>query len=136
VPGLSGVPMTFSITADLIAAFATLTGDEHPIHTDEEFARSTPFGRTIAHGLLVLGLMSTQMNTLSELIEERTGAVTISLGYDRVRFVAPVFAGDRVTTTSRVGDIQTKELRILCEERCARESGELLATAVHILKLT
>ena len=44
------------VTAADVAAFATLTGDHHPVHTDAAWAAASPFGERIAHGLLVMSL--------------------------------------------------------------------------------
>src|SRR5947199_4845762 len=47
-----------TVTETDVVSFAGLSGDFNPIHVDHEFARNTPFGRPIAHGLLVLALGS------------------------------------------------------------------------------
>ncbi len=80
------------VTAQDIGAFAEVTRDRHPLHTDEEYCRKTPFGKTIAHGLFSLSLME---GLKSELELYQTTSVA-SLGWDKVRFRAPVFAGDTV----------------------------------------
>jgi len=51
-----GVSPTFTVTSDHIMTYADLTGDHTPIHTDEEYAKTTPFGTRVAHGLLGLSL--------------------------------------------------------------------------------
>ena len=64
--------------------------------------RRSSYGRRIAHGALLIGFMS----TTSTLMIEKSGGVgaaetPVSLGYDRIRFLAPVFIGDTVTVTYR-----------------------------------
>jgi acyl dehydratase len=85
-----------TITETDIVNFAGLSGDFNPIHIDHEFARSTPFRRPIAHGLLVLsmcsglGLYSPPMRTLA-ILELREW-----------HFREPVFIGDTVRLRSKV----------------------------------
>ena len=67
------------------------TGDFFPHHMDAEFAKTTPFGQRIAHGTMVfsigVGLTATLINP-----------VAFSYGYDRLRFIRPVFIGDTIHT--------------------------------------
>src|SRR5208282_1428028 len=78
--------------------FAGISGDFDPIHVNEEFAKTTAFGRRIAHGALVMSLCSTTASEIARRSQERGAkAVPVSLGYDKVRFVKPVFIGDTLT---------------------------------------
>ncbi len=81
-----------AVTAGDIADFARLTGDFHPLHTDDEFARSLGFPGRIAHGLFGLSLME-GIKTGLKLYEHTSVA---SLGWNNVRFSRPMFAGDVV----------------------------------------
>jgi acyl dehydratase len=83
------------IEADLVQ-FAGLSGDFNPIHVDHEFARSSPFRRPVAHGLLVLSLAS---GLLQHAPPARTLAFLEMRGWT---FKAPVFAGDTLRVRSRV----------------------------------
>jgi acyl dehydratase len=76
-----------------IDAFAEATGDRQWIHVDVERARSGPFGATIAHGYLVLSLVSL---FLPQLLEVRGATMGINYGCDRVRFPSAVRAGARI----------------------------------------
>lgn len=90
-----------------INGFADVTGDHQFIHIDEEKAKQTPFGGTIAHGLLTLSL-------LPKLIEN-TGMVPenvmmgVNYGFDKVRFLAPVRAGKRVRCHAEVASVDAKD---------------------------
>ena len=81
-----------TVTYADILKFAEVTLDDHPLHTDPEFCRTTPFGRPIAHGLYGLSLMEGLKARLR--MYEHTSVA--SLGWDKVRFKAPVFPDDTV----------------------------------------
>jgi 3-hydroxybutyryl-CoA dehydratase len=122
------------ITAELIATFAHASGDCHRIHLDADYAAQTPYGRRIAHGALLVGFMSTASTLLSEDIERQIGCANVSLGYDRVRFLAPVFEGDTVKTEIRIVSSDPARLRVICEETCTNQSGETVAVAQHLMR--
>ena len=86
-----------------VSQFAGLSGDFNPLHTNEEWAKATPFGGRIAHGTLTLAISSGQQNLLG-LFEGTTLAL---LGLDKVRFTAPVRFGDTIHTELTVKE--TKE---------------------------
>ena len=111
--------------------FAGITGDFDPIHVDEEFARKTPYGRRIAHGALILGYMS----TASTLIHHGFGRPLISLGYDRIRLIGPVFIGDTVTVTYKVVAKDIAKSRTTAEVEVRNQRGELVVVANHLQKI-
>lgn len=111
--------------------FAGITGDFDAIHVDEEFAKTTIYGRRIAHGALILGYIS----TASTLINEGFGAHLISLGYDRIRMVAPVFFGDTVTISYTVTATDLKRSRTIANVEVKNQRGETVAVATHIQKV-
>ena len=85
------------VTVDqaMIDKFADATGDHQFIHVDQEKARLTPFGGTIAHGFLTLSLLPL-LNQLTDM--PRVGGIKMGVNYgsNRLRFLAPVRAGKRV----------------------------------------
>jgi acyl dehydratase len=86
--------------ADLVS-FAALTGDWYPLHTNVEFAKTSPFGERIAHGMLVIsyaiGLMP-----LYEM------AIVAFYGMDKLRFTAPTKIGDTIHVELEVTEKQDK----------------------------
>jgi acyl dehydratase len=86
-----------TVTPADIAGFADVTRDHHPLHLDDAYARSQGFPAVIAHGLLGLSLMEGLKSEL-KLYEETSVA---SLGWDEVRFKAPIVAGDRLRVRFR-----------------------------------
>jgi len=77
-----------------VSNFAGVTGDFNPLHTDEEYAKTTPFGTRVAHGLLTLGISGGQQNLLGLF----AGTSLALLGLDKLRFTAPVKFGDTIHT--------------------------------------
>ena len=89
-----GVSGWIEVGQDRISAFADATDDHQFIHVDQELAKQTPFGGTIAHGFLSLSLLS-RMAADAMLIPDTT-RIAVNYGLDRVRFLAPVKSGKRV----------------------------------------
>jgi acyl dehydratase len=81
-----------TVTEAAVDAFAGLSGDFNPLHTDEEAARQTPMKGRIAHGMLVLSVATGLANQLG-LFEGTTLAL---LGMDRLKWTAPVRPGDTI----------------------------------------
>ena len=109
------------VTDELIRAFAEVSGDYNPIHLDEEFAKTTRFGKRIAHGMLSGAFIS------SILGNEFKGETVIYLS-QTMKFTAPVFIGDTVTTTATVTHIREDKGIVTCETVCTNQNGETLVT--------
>jgi acyl dehydratase len=76
--------------------FAGLTGDNHPIHYDVEYARTKKFGRPLAHGLLMASMTAAGASPFSPRMD---GFMFIEQGS---RFRKPAFIGDTITPTLTV----------------------------------
>ena len=79
-------------------AFATLTGDAHPIHYDADYARGTRFGAPVAHGLLVAAIGALGATALSPRLESSM----VAFLEPGMRFLAPVLEGDTIRTAFEV----------------------------------
>jgi monoamine oxidase len=85
-----------TITEADIVFHAGHTGDFFPHHMDEEFCKTTPFKHRIAHGTMTFAIgVGLKANT-------QVNAASFSYGYDRLRFIKPVFIGDTIRTRVRV----------------------------------
>lgn len=94
-----------TITETDVVQFAGLSGDFVQLHTNDEYARQSPFGRRIAHGVLVFSI-STGLMTQMDLLHD---TVIAFYGLDRLRFTGPVFIGDTVRVVKKVTDAVAKE---------------------------
>jgi acyl dehydratase len=100
-----GVSEWHAVTQAEIDAFADTTGDHQWIHVDPERAAQSPFGSTIAHGLLTLSLGP---RFTYETYEVEGFAFGVNYGYDRIRFPAPLPVDSRVrmrATLDSVDDV-------------------------------
>ena len=102
-----------------VQAFADLTGDHNPIHVDESFAKTTRFGRRIAHGMLTASLIS------SVLASKLPGEGSVYLG-QTLQFVAPVFPGDEITARVTVKEIRADKPILKLETLCLNQRGDVV----------
>ena len=117
------------VTDELVRAFAEVSGDYNPIHLDEDFAKGTRFGRRIAHGMLSGALISAVLGY--EFAEKKIVYLSQTL-----KFTAPVFIGDTVTTTATVTGIREDKPIVTLETVCTNQSGEVVVkgeSAVMVL---
>lgn len=95
-----------SLSQQRINEFADTTEDHQFIHVDEEAAKNTPFGGTIAHGFLTLSMLSHMAEDFGIFVD---GALMgINYGFDKIRFLAPVPAGSEVRANATIANIVEK----------------------------
>jgi len=108
-----------SITeADLIM-FAGITGDMNPVHINQEFAKTTIFGKRIVHGILSIGFISNVLGTQLP----GPGAVYIK---QTCQFRRPVYIGDTITATVEVTGKDEALNRVWLRTYCTNQDGELV----------
>jgi acyl dehydratase len=103
--GASGESEARKVTEADVTAFAELSGDDNPIHTDEEYAKRSAFGRRIAHGALIFSIST----GLAMRMTPPNEALVAFLGIDSLRFTRPVFLGDSVRLRTRVTEKQERD---------------------------
>lgn len=113
-----------------VYGFAGITGDFSPNHVDDEYMKGTPYGQRIAHGALMIGYMSTASTKLVESIPHPC----VSYGYERVRFIRPVFIGDTINVEYRVAEKVPEKLQVLSQVTITNQRGEVVSAATHILR--
>ena len=92
----------YTVSQERIDAFAAATGDDQWIHVDPARAAASPLGTTIAHGLFSLALGPAFSYRL---LSFEGFAHGLNYGYDKLRFIAPVQAGDRIRITAVPSEI-------------------------------
>ena len=117
------------VTDGLVRQFAEVSGDYNPIHLDDEFAKTTRFGRRIAHGMLSGAFISAVLGN------DFRGMKIVYLS-QTLKFTAPVYLGDTVTATATVTSIREDKGIVTLETVCTNQNGEVLVkgeSAVMIL---
>jgi len=115
--------------------FAGITGDFSVNHVNEQYMARSKYGRRIAHGALIVGYMSTCSTSMIDKCQGTTrGETPVSLGYDRVRFLVPVFIGDTVTLTYTIAEVDPQKRQSLADISVVNQKGELVTVARHILR--
>ena len=107
------------ITQENINLYAEASHDFNPIHIDEDFARKTPLGGTIAHGMLILAYISQMMTAAFE-------KSWLSGGKLNIRFKAPAQPGDTIIVSGKICRVEKSggQTLINCEVLCANQNGE------------
>ena len=117
--GMSLPELKRSVTQERINLYANASGDFNPVHIDPEFARQTPLGGTIAHGMLILA-------HISEFMTSNFGQVWLTGGSLSARFKAPARPGDTITVRGTVTKLQKEDrtISVGCEVQCQNQDGE------------
>ena len=123
-----------TITESDIVTHAGQTGDFYPHHMDAEWCKTQPFGQRIAHGTLIFSVA----------VGMTAGAINphaMSYGYDRLRFVKPVFIGDTITVTATISEkrphAKRTDVGILVEQLSVRnQHNEVVLACEHLYLVT
>lgn len=118
-----------TITESDVHLFAGITGDLAPQHVNAEYMERHAYGSRVAHGVLVLGLAS----TVSARLSEAAGITVVSYGYDKVRFLRPVFLGDTVTVSAEVVEVDPGARRTVLDITARTQDGTTCLYARHLL---
>ena len=111
--------------------FAGITGDLDPNHVDEEYCKRTSLGHRVAHGALIVGYMSAASTRILEDFERPM----VSVGYDRIRFIKPVYLGDTINIEYVITSLDRERERITSKVEVKNQQGELVCVADHIMQL-
>jgi len=111
--------ITKTITDEDIRKFADASGDHNPLHLDEEFAKTTRFGRRIAHGMLSASLIS------AVIAGDLPGEGSIYLA-QTLQFVAPVFPDDTVTAKVTIVSQREDKPIVKLATVCTNQHGEVV----------
>lgn len=133
-----GQSVTFAktVTETDVYLFAGITGDLAPVHVNDAVMKKSAYGQRIAHGALLVGFMSTlsTMMVATAADSHDKGETPVALGYDRIRFTAPVFFGDTITLTYTISEVDTERRRTSADIEAKNQRGEVVAVAIGLLK--
>jgi len=130
-----GATVTFSKTVSEsdVYMYAGITGDFSPNHVNKAYMEKSKYGKLMAHGALMIGFMSTA-STMAIAHTREADETPVSLGYDRIRFLKPVFLGDTITVTYTFTAIDLKAKRSTADIKITNQDDELTTVGQHILK--
>jgi len=111
------ITFTRTVSSDDVKLFAYLSGDNNPLHLDEEYAKTTQFGAPIAHGMFTALLVTAAVAT------RLPGPGSIYAGQE-MKFKKPVYIGDTITAELEITDKRTRGniVKIACEMK--NQKGE------------
>jgi acyl dehydratase len=119
-----------TITETDIVIHAGQSGDFFPHHMDEEWCKSQPFKKRIAHGTLIF---TVAIGLTADFVNE----VSMTYGYERLRFIKPVFINDTIKVTVTIKDLKDHkkpEFGLVTElVECFNQHNELVMLCEHIL---
>lgn len=130
LPGEKRITKGRTITETDIVIHAGQSGDFFPHHMDEEWCKTQPFGKRIAHGTLVFTIA---IGLTADFVNE----ASMTYGYERLRFTKPVFIGDTIKVTVTVKDLNEHKkpgFGLVTElVECFNQSNELVMVCDHLL---
>lgn len=109
--------ITKEVTQEQLHRYADASGDHNPLHLDPDFAATTQFGGTIAHGMLVLAF-------ISEMLTSAFGRDWLTSGRLKIRFRAAARPGDWLTSSGRLKKVD--DARLICDIECRNAGGEVV----------
>ena len=121
-----------TMTDAMFAFFAGMTGDNHPLHYDDEYARTkTPFGGRLAHGLLLMGMTAVGASPLAHRLHDSM----IAFLEQGCRFLKPVVIGDTLYPEHEVAATERKSgergiVRIAA--RVKNQRAEVVLDGFHV----
>ena len=120
---------SLTISDDTIRAFAEVTGDNNPVHLDDDYAAGSRFGRRVAHGMIAAGLVS------ATLANDLPGPGSIYLG-QTLKFLMPVFPGDTVTATVEVLSVRPDKPIVTLSTVCTNQNDEVVLEGEAVVKFS
>lgn len=112
---------TKTLSESDIYLFAGITGDTHPIHTNAEYAKTTPYGERLVHGILSTGLASAATAML--LGASPGGYLLVGVN---IRYTAPVKIGDTITAIAEVAEKRDDKKLVRVRAQCVNQKGEVV----------
>jgi len=115
-----------TITETDVILFAGVSTDINPVHLDEEAAKKGIFGKRVAHGILVSGLISAVLGN------KLPGPGSIYMGQE-LKFLAPVYIGDTITAEVEIIDLVPEKCRIKLNTICTNQDGKVVISGTALI---
>ena len=115
-----------TITETDVILFAGVSTDINPVHLDEEAAKKGIFGKRVAHGILVSGLISAVLGN------KLPGPGSIYMGQE-LKFLAPVFIGDTITAEVEIIELIPEKCRIKLNTICTNQDGKVVISGTALI---
>ena len=115
-----------TITETDVILFAGVSTDINPVHLDEEAAKKGIFGKRVAHGILVSGLISAVLGN------KLPGPGSIYMGQN-LKFLAPVFIGDTITAEVEIIELVPEKCRIKLATTCFNQDGKVVISGEALI---
>lgn len=115
-----------TITETDVILFAGVSTDINPVHLDEEAAKKGIFGKRVAHGILVSGLISAVLGN------KLPGPGSIYMGQE-LKFLAPVFIGDTITAEVEIIELIPEKCRIKLNTVCRNQDGKTVISGTALI---
>ena len=114
-------PLTRTVVQENIDSYAEAARDFNPIHLDEEYAKKTPAGGTIAHGMLVLAY-------ISQMMTDAFGVSWVTGGKLDIRFKAPARPGDTLMVSGQIVRFESGDsgISVRCDVTCTNQKDEVV----------
>ncbi|MHB0867961.1 MAG: MaoC family dehydratase [Chloroflexota bacterium] len=114
-----------TVTEADVVVFAGISGDMSPLHVNAEYAKTTPYGERISHGLLTASLVSAALGRMLS-----PGFILESCQF---QFVAPVRLGDTIVATAELLEKDLRQARLKLRVACTNQRDEVVleGTAVQ-----
>lgn len=119
-----------TISESDVYLFAGITGDFSPNHVNERYMKGSIYKTRIAQGALVVGFTS----AAAAMFGIKYGVDGVAAGYDKLRFVGPVFFGDTIRIEYRISHIDRDRLRTHAELKVTNQHGKLVLVGDHLIK--
>lgn len=121
-----------TLTETDVYLFAGITGDFSKMHTNEAFMKKTRYKTRMVHGVLTFAVGVTASTLIQE--QARSPMPSVSYGFDKLRFIRPVFLGETVTGVYTIDELDEVNLKSFAKLEVYNERGEICVAARHILK--
>lgn len=123
---------TKTISESDVYLYAGITGDFSQMHMNAEFMKTTPYKERIVHGVLTFSFGCTASTLIQQQV--RAQIPSVSYGYDKLRFIKPVFFGDTITAKCTIKEVEEETMKTFADVEIYNQNSELCVYARHILK--